>query len=74
MTRQRQMYKMCELTKPVVGGSVARMISWVREEAAVPGQVEHGWKVESVSTPAFPEMVLMRPMAEDHDERELELV
>jgi hypothetical protein len=65
------MYQMCELTKPVDGG-VARMISWIRAEIAIPGRrlkgledtdtgrIEHGWTVESAGQPAYPEHVLMR--------------
>ena len=68
---RRQMYQMCELTKPVDGG-VARMISWIRAEIAIPGRrlkgledtdtggIENGWTVESVATPAYPEEILMR--------------
>src|SRR4051812_7378521 len=68
---KRQMYKMCELTKPVEGG-VARMISWIRAEVALPGRlldrledtdtgrIENGWRVESVALPAYPENVLMQ--------------
>jgi hypothetical protein len=68
---KRQMYQMCELTKPVEGG-VARMITWIRAEIAIPGRllkgledtdtgrIEHGWTVESAAIPAFPETVLMR--------------
>jgi hypothetical protein len=68
---RRQKYRMCELTKPVDGG-VARMISWIREEIAIPGQtlmrledtdtgvIENGWTVESAATPAYPEELLMR--------------
>jgi hypothetical protein len=68
---KRQMYQMCELTKPVEGG-VARMISWIRAEIAIPGRalrgledsdtgrIEHGWTVESVANPPYAENVLMR--------------
>jgi len=64
------MYKMCELTKPVDGG-VARMISWIRADVALPGKVidrledtntgriESGWRVEWATLPAYPEDVLM---------------
>ena len=67
MSRQ-QMYKMCELTKPVDGG-VARMTSWIRAEIAIPGKtldrledtdtgrIEHGWTVASAALPAYPENV-----------------
>ena len=69
MSRQ-QMYKMCELSKPVEGGT-ARMTSWIRAEIAVPGNVldrledtdtgriETGWTVVSATLPAYPENVLM---------------
>lgn len=68
---KRQMYQMCELTKPVDGG-VARMISWIRSEIALPGRrlrgledadtgrIETGWTVESVAVPAYPESALLR--------------
>jgi hypothetical protein len=67
---RRQLYKMCELTKPVDGG-IARMISWIRAEVALPGrvldrledtdtgQMETGWKVEWATLAAYPENVLM---------------
>lgn len=69
MSRQ-QMYKMCELSKEVEGGT-ARMTSWIRAEIAIPGevldrledtdtgQIEHGWTVVSAAAPAYPEFVLM---------------
>jgi hypothetical protein len=65
------MYQMCELTKPVDGG-IARMISWIRAEVAIPGKkldrlvdtdtgvIENGWTVESAALPAYPETTLMR--------------
>jgi len=68
---KQQMYQMCELTKPVEGG-IARMISWIRAEVAIPGKtldrledtdtgaIENGWTVESAAHPAYPENVLMR--------------
>ena len=69
---RRQMYKMCELTRPVEGG-VARMVSWIRAEVAVPGNVLRrledsdtgrveaaGWRVEWATSPAMPEDVLVR--------------
>jgi hypothetical protein len=68
---KRQMYQMCELTKPVEGG-VARMVSWIRAEIAIPGRqlrgledtdtgrMEHGWTVASVARPAYPEDLLLR--------------
>jgi hypothetical protein len=70
MGRRQQMYVMCQLVKPVEGG-VARMVSWIREEVALPGRllvnledtdtgrIEHGWRVESAGGPAYPENVLM---------------
>jgi hypothetical protein len=68
---RRRKYQMCELTKPVDGG-VARMISWIRAEIAIPGRklkgledtdtgvIEQGLTVESAATPAYPEELLMR--------------
>ena len=67
---RRQMYKMCQLSKPVEGGT-ARMISWIRAEIARPGnvlnrledtdtgRVESGWRVDWATLPAYPEDVLM---------------
>lgn len=78
---KRQMYQMCELTKPVEGG-VARMISWIRSEIAIPGRrlrgledsdtgrIEHGWTVESVARPAYPENVLIRDARDWRKQRE----
>lgn len=69
MSRQ-QMYKMCELFKPVDGG-VARMMSWIRAEIAIPGKtldrledtdtgrIGYGWTVASAALPAYPENLLM---------------
>ena len=69
MSRQ-QMYKMCELFKTVDGG-VARMMSWIRAEIAIPGKtldrledtdtgrIESGWTVVSATLPAYPENLLM---------------
>ena len=71
MARQ-QMYLQCQLSKPLSEGAVARMVSWVRQEVAVPGRVlvnledtdtgriENGWRVDSASGPAMPENVLLK--------------
>ena len=71
MARQ-QMYLQCQLSKPMGDGVVARMVSWVRQEVAVPGRVlvnledpdtgriENGWRVDSASGPAMPENVLLK--------------
>src|SRR5687768_7134558 len=73
---RRQTYLQCQLSKPVEGG-VARMVSWIRSEIAVPGnllgaledtdtgRIETGWRVESASGPAMPEGVLLR-QSRDH--------
>jgi hypothetical protein len=75
MARQ-QTYMQCQLSKPVEGG-VARMVSWIRSEIAVPGRllagledtdtgrIETGWRVDSASGPAMPEHVLLR-QSRDH--------
>lgn len=69
---REQMYLQCQLSKPLDGGAVARMVSWIRQEVAVPGNVlgnledtdtgriETGWRVDTATGPAMPERVLMK--------------
>jgi hypothetical protein len=69
---RRQMYLQCQLSKPLEGGAVARMVSWIREEVAIPGRVlanledtdtgriETGWRVDSAAGPAMPEQLLLK--------------
>ena len=65
-----EMYKQCELTKPMDGG-VARMVSWIPQKVAVAGlrvrlkdsesgQWTEGWTVENVTEPALPGKLLER--------------
>lgn len=71
----RDMYKQCELTKPLDGG-LARMVSWIPENIAIvnatvrlkddeTGAFTEGWKVENVTEPALPLKVLSR-QSRDH--------
>ena len=67
-----QMYLQCQLSKPLEGGAVARMVSWIRQEVAIPGRVlrnledtdtgriETGWRVDTATGPAMPEQLLLR--------------
>jgi len=70
-----QMFKQCELTKPMDGG-IARMISWIPERLAIAqnivslkdgesGEKTNGWRVESVAEASLPLTVLMR-QSRDH--------
>ena len=71
MARQ-QMYVQCELSKRMEDGGVARMVSWIRREVAIPGRVlrrledtdtgrvEHGRRVDTAAGTPMPENVLMR--------------
>ena len=71
MARQ-QMYVQCELSKRMEDGGVARMVSWIRQEVALPGRllrgledtdtgrIEHGWRVDAAAGVPMPESVLMR--------------
>ena len=63
-------FKPCELSRPVDGG-VARMVSWIPQEIAVPGAVvglkdvetgqrTAGWTVQSAAGPAVPAKILER--------------
>jgi hypothetical protein len=68
----QQMYVQCELSKPIEDGGVARMVSWIRREVALPGRllrgledtdtgrVETGWRVDSAGGAAKPEQLLMK--------------
>jgi len=76
-----QTYMQCQLSKPVDGG-VARMVSWIRSEIAVPGnllgrledadtgRIETGWRVDSASGPAMPESVLLRQSRDYRKQRQ----
>jgi hypothetical protein len=69
---RRQMYLQCQLSKALEGGAVARMVSWIREEVAIPGRVlrnledtdtgriETGWRVDSAAGPPMPEQLLLK--------------
>jgi hypothetical protein len=71
MARQ-QMYVQCELSKRTPDGGVARMVSWIRREIAIPGNLlgrledtdtgrfETGWRVDSAGGTPMPEKVLMK--------------
>ncbi|HWE93811.1 MAG TPA: hypothetical protein VG269_07580 [Tepidisphaeraceae bacterium] len=65
-----EMFKQCELTKPVDGG-LARMISWIPAHIAVlnaivalkdseSGERTAGWRVANVTEPAVPAKLLER--------------
>ena len=75
VTMAKQMYKQCNLSKPVTegehAGGTAFMTSWIRSELAIPGVVidkmedpetgrwENGWKVEDATEPAVDERLLI---------------
>jgi len=71
----REMYKQCELVKPIDGG-MCRMISWIPAKIAVvdlrvrlkdgeSGEWTEGWTVLNVTEPAVPAKLLER-QARDH--------
>ena len=63
---RRQMYVQFELSKRMEGGGVARMVSWIRQEVALPGRllrgledtdtgrIESGWRVDSAAGTPMP--------------------
>ncbi|HET6247383.1 MAG TPA: hypothetical protein VFE47_06780 [Tepidisphaeraceae bacterium] len=70
-----EMYKQCELTKPMDGG-LGRMISWIPQRIAVVGKVvtlkdvdngtlTAGWRVENVAELLLSEKILQR-QSRDH--------
>ncbi len=66
------MYKMCQLSKSLPDGAVAKMNSWIREKIAIKnsildnledtetGVIENNWKVDYVMEPSFPESMLLK--------------
>ena len=75
MRGARDMFKQCELTKPLDGG-LARMVSWIPERIARAGAVvrlkdpetgdwTEGWTVQNVTEPAMPASMLER-QSRDH--------
>ncbi len=70
-----EMYKQCELTKPLEGG-LARLVSWIPARIALSRAVvrlkdpetaewTEGWTVENVTEPAVPAKLLER-RSRDH--------